>query len=134
MYRKIAVIFILATMALSACEGSTASTNINVTLTEFAFTPNTFTIPAGQEITIHAANNGAVVHQFVIMKYGTNVGDDFGSEDEPNIYWKVQLEPGNETTTTFTAPSDPGEYQLVCGTAGHFTGGMVGKITVVAGQ
>jgi uncharacterized cupredoxin-like copper-binding protein len=37
-------------------------------------------------------------------------------------------------TGIFTAPTDPGEYQIVCGTPGHFMSGMVGKLTVVAGE
>ena len=135
MYKKDFVICLIAALILSACSGGgAASTNIDVTLAEFTFTPNAFTIPAGQVITIHAVNSGTVVHEFVIMKYGTTVGDDYGPEDEPNVYWKMQLDPGKEATSTFKAPTDLGNYQVVCGTKGHFAAGMVGKITVVAGQ
>ncbi|MEW6241817.1 MAG: plastocyanin/azurin family copper-binding protein, partial [Chloroflexota bacterium] len=81
---------------------------------------------------VNARNSGAVVHEFVIMKLGTTVGEDFGDEDEENIYWEVEVGPGESATATFTAPGEPGEYQLVCGTAGHFIAGMVGSLTVVA--
>jgi len=118
---------------LAACGGgSGASTTIDVTFEEFAFAPAEFTVPAGQDITINATNNGAVIHEFVIMKLGETVGEDFGDEDEGNIYWEVEADPGHKVTETFTAPTEPGEYQVVCGTEGHFMAGMVGKLTVVA--
>ena len=72
-----------------------------------------------------------MVHEFVIMKLGKTVGDDFGPEDEGNIYWEIEAEAGKTNSATFTAPTEPGEYQIVCGTQGHFVAGMVGKLTVV---
>jgi len=127
------VVLILAALTLAACGGAGgASTTIDVVFTDFKFTPDAFVIPAGQEITLNATNNGAVVHEFVIMKLGTTVGEDFGDEDEGNIYWEVEVDPGGSKSVTFTAPSDAGEYQVVCGTEGHFVAGMVGSLTVKA--
>jgi len=119
-------------LLLTACGASGPSTTINVEFTDFTFTPNTHTIPAGETITLNATNNGKVEHEYVIMKYGLTIGDDFGPEDEENIYWEVEVLPGAETSVTFTAPTEPGEYQIVCGTEGHFVAGMVGSLTVVA--
>lgn len=129
------VLFLLAlglSLVLTACGASGPSTTIDVEFTDFKFNPDAFVIPAGETITINAKNSGAVEHEFVVMKLGTTVGEDFGDEDEENIYWEVEVEPGESATTTFTAPSEPGEYQLVCGTEGHFVAGMVGSVTVVA--
>lgn len=131
--KKLFFICLLGALVLTACGGGgEPSTTINVTMTDFLFTPAEFTIPAGKEITIDAVNNGAVVHEFVIMKYGMTIGEDFGDEDEENIYWEVEVNPAQSTTATFTAPTDAGEYQIVCGTEGHFKAGMVGKLIVVA--
>ena len=116
--------------ALTACGGSGPSTNISVDMMEFMFSPSDFTVPAGQEITIKLSNSGAVMHDFIIMKYGTEVGQEFDEEDEPNVYWKAELEPGTSETLTFTAPSEPGEYQVACGIEGHFQAGMVAKLFV----
>jgi uncharacterized cupredoxin-like copper-binding protein len=121
-------------LVLPACGNRGPSTDLDVTMADFTFTPNTFSVPAGEEITFHAVNNGAVVHEFGIMNYGTSVGDDFDDEDEQNIYWEVETEVGQEVTTTFTAPTQPGEYEVVCGTRGHYQAGMVGTLTVVAGK
>ncbi len=125
-------LLLVMSIALTACGGNAAATNLKVNMAEFTFTPSEFTVPAGEQITITAVNDGAVEHEFVIMKLGTNVGEDFGDEDEANIYWEVEAEAGESKTETFTAPSEPGEYQLVCGTEGHYVAGMVGKLTVVA--
>ena len=133
--KKLLFILMLGSiLTLSACGAKGASNTIDVTFTDFMFEPAEFTIPAGQEITINATNNGAVVHEFVIMKFGQTIGDVFGDEDEGNIYWEVEVDPGQSTTATFTAPTEAGEYQLVCGTEGHFQAGMSGKLTVVAGE
>lgn len=121
-------------LTLSACGQAKPTTTINVNLTDFQFQPATFTIPAGEEITLNAANTGAVVHNFVIMKAGTTAGELFDDEDLPNVYWEIEVDPGGEAHTTFTAPSDPGEYQLVCRTKGHLAAGMTGTIKVVASQ
>jgi len=126
------VIVLALSLILAACSaGDAPSADLKVEFTDFTFNPNAFTIPAGQEITLVAANAGAVMHEFVIMKLGATVGDDFGDEDEGNIYWEIEVEPGESKTVTFTAP-EAGEYQVVCGTKGHFVAGMVGSLTVVA--
>ncbi|MBM3180405.1 MAG: hypothetical protein FJZ86_08625 [Chloroflexi bacterium] len=132
--KKIFLPLVLSLMfVLTACGGGGGpSTTIDVTFAEFTFTPAEFTIPAGQEITVKTKNDGAVIHEFVIMKLGETVGDDFGDEDEGNIYWEVETDAGGSGTATFTAPTEPGVYQVVCGTEGHFVAGMVGKLTVVA--
>ena len=118
-------------LALIACSGgSQAVTELNVSLAEFTFTPTTFTIPAGQEITLNLTNKGAVIHEFVIMKAGKEVSIPFNDDDEPNIYWELEVKPGESATAKFTAP-EAGEYQVVCGTEGHTEAGMIGKLTVV---
>ena len=133
--KKLITFVLLLAFLLTACGGgNSTSPTINVELTEFHFTPDTFTIPAGKEITFNGTSNGAVIHEFVIMKLGTAVGDDFGPEDAPNIYWKISVEPGEKKAATFTAPTEPGEYQVVCGTNGHYVAGMIGTLKVVAGN
>jgi uncharacterized cupredoxin-like copper-binding protein len=103
-------------------------------MTDFHFEPAEFTVPAGQEITINATNNGAVEHEFVIFKLGTDAGEKFGDEDEENIYWEVEVQPGQSVTAVFTAPSEAGEYFVTCGIEGHLEAGMNGKLIVVAGK
>ena len=131
-YHITSMFFLGISALLSACGAGGPSTTLNVAMTDFQFIPNTFTVPAGQEIMVDASNNGAVVHDLVIMKFSTTVGDKYDEEDAPNIYWKIELQPGESTTTTFTAPTQAGEYQVVCGTKGHFEAGMIARLVVVA--
>ena len=128
------VMAVLLGLTLVSCGGGGPSTNIDVTMTDFQFQPNQFTVPAGQEISFSSTNNGAVVHNFVIMKLGTAAGDFFDEEDVPNVYWEVELLSGASTETSFTAPSEPGEYQVICRTEGHIVSGMTAKLTVVPAE
>jgi len=132
--KKYFALLIVVPFILAACGGGGASTTINVTMTDFHFEPAEFTVPAGQEITINATNNGAVEHEFVIFKLGTDAGEKFGDEDEENIYWEVEVQPGQSVIAVFTAPSEAGEYFVTCGIEGHLEAGMNGKLIVVAGK
>ena len=135
MKRILVIMAVLLSLALVSCgSGGGASSKINVTMTDFQFQPSQFTVPAGQEIAFNATNNGAVVHNFVIMKKGTSAGDSFDDQDVPNVYWQVELQPGASADTTFTAPSEPGDYEVVCKTEGHIAAGMTAKLTVVSPQ
>jgi uncharacterized cupredoxin-like copper-binding protein len=130
--RSVSVLLFVLSLVLTACGGGGASTKIDVTFTDFKFAPMDFTIAAGKEITLTAKNEGAVPHEFVIMNKGQSAGDKFGDEDEGNIYWEVELDPGKTSTVTFTAPSELGEYEVVCGTPAHLEAGMKAKLTVSA--
>ena len=124
-------LLVVFSLVLSACGGGQSTTKINITMTDFKYDMENYTVAAGQEITVNIKNEGAVIHEFVIMKPGLTIGDDFGPEDEDNIFWEVEAEPGESKTVTFTAPADAGEYQVICGTEGHFKAGMLSKLTVV---
>ncbi len=134
MKRTLIIAAVLLSLILVSCGGGGASTKINVTMTDFQFQPNQFTVPAGQEITFNSVNNGAVVHNFVIMKKGTSAGPFFDDEDVPNVFWQVEIQPGSSVDTSFTAPTDPGDYEVVCKTEGHIASGMTAKLIVVAGE
>src|SRR5215211_6182944 len=104
MNRKL--IFFLVMIAvglLSACGTSGPSTRISFTMTDFAFNPNEFMVPAGEEITLHVAHNGTMEHNFIIMNYATDAGDMFDEADKVNVFWKVTLQPGDSETVVFTA-------------------------------
>jgi uncharacterized cupredoxin-like copper-binding protein len=69
-------------------------------------------------------------HEWVLMNKGTQASAPFDESDEANIYWEQELDAGQSGTYTFTVPQEPGEYQVVCGTAGHLEAGMLGVLTV----
>jgi uncharacterized cupredoxin-like copper-binding protein len=136
--KKIFLLFavvLCASLALAGCGGGSGpSTTINVTMTDFQYSPNSFTVPAGQTITLNATNNGAVVHSFVVMKLGTTAVAPFDDANTQNVFWQTEIQPGGSVNVTFTAPSDPGEYEVVCKTPGHLEAGMKAKLIVVAGK
>jgi plastocyanin len=134
MKRNLIVAAVLLSLTLVSCGRGGPTTRIDVTMTDFQFQPSQFTIPAGQEITFTSSNNGIVVHNFVIMKLGATAGDFFDEEDVPNVYWEVELQPGGTTDTSFTAPTEPGEYEVICRTEGHIASGMTAKLIVVPAE
>jgi uncharacterized cupredoxin-like copper-binding protein len=125
--------FILA-LALTACGKSGPSDKIHFTMTDFAFTPDEFTIQAGKETTVHITHDGTVEHNFIIMKYGTEAGEMFDDADQVNVFWEMDVQPGASKTAVFTAPEQPGTYQIICGMVGHLQSGMVGKLIVTEQQ
>ena len=128
--KTVILLMLLAIWVLSACGKSGPSTKLNFTMTDFAFNPNEFTIPAGEEITLNVTHRGTMEHNFIIMKYGTDAGEMFDEEDTVNVYWKVVLQPGDSETVVFTAPEQPGIYQIICGMPGHLQSGMLGKLII----
>jgi uncharacterized cupredoxin-like copper-binding protein len=131
---SISVAIVVLSVILTACGGKTGpSTQIHVTMTDFAYSPNSYTVPAGAQILFSATNSGAVAHSFVIMKVGHDVSGHFTDADAANVYWEQpEVPPGSSAQATFTAPSDPGTYQIVCKNGGHFEAGMVAKLVVVS--
>ena len=125
------LLLILLTLTLAACQSSGPSSVMDLEMTDFAFTPNHFTVPAGEEITVNISHHGIVVHEFIIMNPGTTAGDKFDEEDMPNVYTIVEVPPGHSQSFTFVAPLEAGEYQIVCGIAGHLESGMTATLTVV---
>jgi plastocyanin len=116
-------------LALTACGGSKPVT-IDVDMKEYEFIPSTIEVPAGAEVTVNLSNLGTVEHEMVIMVLGKEATVPFDDDDEPNIFWEHELEMGESESVVFTAPSEPGEYQIVCGIPSHIELGMVGTLIV----
>ena len=90
------ILTVILILQLAAC--SNLPTTIHVTLSDYSYTPSTFTVPAGKEITLNLINKGFVSHAFIIFKLGADAGEKFGPEDGENIYWKVEVSPGKSAT------------------------------------
>jgi high-affinity iron transporter len=106
------------TAATSPLPASAAPAPIQVTATEYAFTPAALTAKAGT-VTFHVTNGGTQTHEFEIFK-GETVVDEI--ED---------LVPG--LSRDLTVRLDPGEYTFICALDGHDALGMKGTLTVAAG-
>jgi uncharacterized cupredoxin-like copper-binding protein len=129
--KLVVFLLIVLTLAVSACGGPRSSNKISFTMTDFAFTPNEFTVTSGEEITLNVKHHGTMEHNFIVMKYGTDAGEMFDEEDKVNVFWEIDVQPGDARTAVFKAPEEPGTYQIICGMVGHLQSGMVGKLVVV---
>ncbi len=131
-FALVAAVLLLASLVLAACGGGGSSsgggnTSISSTLTDFKFEPNTWSVPAGKTITLKLTNNGAVEHTWVLVKSPVTPPAPQGGGD---AIFQAKVQPGQTQTFTFTAPSAPGDYEVICDVPGHLEAGMDGKLTV----
>jgi uncharacterized cupredoxin-like copper-binding protein len=118
-----------------AC-GDGASTDLEATTTDFQFSPNTWTVPAGEEISIEITNDGSVLHEWVLLQPGVTIESEAdlpATEEEllaDFVYVETEVEAGDTATLTFDAPP-VGTYQVICAIETHYDAGMEGTLTVV---
>ena len=129
------VLFVLVSVVLiallAACSGGTIGATkpasgggsgggktINVSATEFSFTPNAFEGKVGEKITFKVTNKGTVEHNFVVL-----------SPDGSQELTKLSTQPGETKSLEFT-PTEAVTYQIDCNIAGHKEAGMVGELVV----
>ena len=120
--RKLAVA-VLAVAFLSACGGGTGGAtqpagSIKVTMTEFAFSPNSLTAPAGK-VVFFLVNGGSVAHDLVVEK----------KADNSRVGASELVSAGD--SSVFTIDNLPaGDYLIICDQPGHEASGMKGTLTV----
>jgi uncharacterized cupredoxin-like copper-binding protein len=127
-------------LVMGACaDGGEASTDLEVTTTDFQFSPNSWTVPAGEEISIDITNEGSVLHEWVLMRPGVNIDSEADLPDTEEellaefVYVEDEVEAGASKTLSFTAP-DAGTYQVICAIETHFDAGMEGTLTVAEAE
>lgn len=141
MLRKIFFTFILA-IFLTACGAAAptkASADITIEATDFAYTPSTFTVPAGQPVTITLVNLGKVEHDFVIEKIevkdvtasDSGMAEHHQMSDMPDYALHFFAKAGDRATLQFTA-LETGTYEIFCSIQGHKEAGMIGQLIVTA--
>jgi uncharacterized cupredoxin-like copper-binding protein len=123
---------IALSLILLGCGGGGGEpvTTIDVGMTEHAFTPNEFTVPTGAEITINLNNSGKQPHEFRILVLGAKADESVDKNGKSTRYWSNVAMAGEKKSFSFTAPSEPGRYVIVCSAVGHAEAGMVGTLWV----
>lgn len=138
--KKILFITSLLVFLLSACGRTPQPINeVTLQLTDFAYSPPSFTIPVGEPVTLTLVNNGAVEHDFVIEKVNVkfDLKQDGGSTEhqmhgaEENYDLHISAMP-SKTSVAQIAIDEPGTYKFFCSVEGHLEAGMVGEMTVVS--
>lgn len=120
----------VSAMMLTACGGTNRVT-LNVTATDTGYDSKNYTVPAGAKVTLNMTNSGAIEHEFAILKKDQHVTPPFGEKDEDKIYWELDgVQSGQTKSDTFTAPAEPGDYDVICGIPGHIELGMTATLTV----
>jgi len=120
---------LMLSLALAACGPKKAS--LSASMTEFKYEPASWTVPAGAEVTLTVTNAGSVEHEWLLLDAGVTITPPFDEEAvKESILVDQDVDAGATATVVFTAPSVPGEYEVVCGVAGHIEGGMTGKLIV----
>lgn len=121
----------------SASVADEAVISLKVVEHVMKFNKSTFTVKAGQSVTIHLENPDFMQHNMVIAKPGTlkkvgaaadqMVQDPNGAEKNyvpaiPEILFASKLlNPEEKQTLKFIAPSTPGDYPFVCTFPGHWS-------------
>ena len=127
--RKLLVIFVLVlVLALTACSSNKVT--LNVTTNDQGYDSSTYTVPAGAEVTVNLTNKGAAAHVFDILKLGEHVTPPYQPSDKDKILWELVAKTGETTSGTFTAPTEPGEYDIICRVPGHIQLGMTATLVV----
>jgi len=68
--KKSVYVFLLSwSLILAACGGNKLPTTIDLTMSDYKFTPDALTVLAGEQITLHVTNKGFVSHRFVIQTW-----------------------------------------------------------------
>jgi plastocyanin len=120
---------LLLSLALAACGPKKVS--LSVSMTDFNYDPESWTVPAGAEVTLTVTNNGSVEHEWLLLDSGVTITPPFDEEAvKDSILVDQNVDTGATATVVFTAPTAPGEYEVVCGVAGHIEAGMIGKLIV----
>jgi plastocyanin len=127
MYKFLWVFLLL----LTACgaQPRTAVTVIDVTLTEYNYSPQFWRIPGGQTILLKLTNEGKEKHDWTLLKDPPTA--PFNTNDEVNVLFRASVAAGEIKVVEFKSPVAPGEYFAVCSTPDHMENGMSGKVLVV---
>ncbi|GIU97126.1 MAG: hypothetical protein KatS3mg013_0929 [Actinomycetota bacterium] len=121
----IAALALLST-ACAASDGvaeatlaASATTPLEVTLTDFAISPADLAVPADEPVSVRVTNAGQSPHT-----YGVRVGDQ--------TYETSLLDPGGSEVLVLPA-LEAGSYEALCTVPGHDRLGMVGTVTAGGG-
>jgi uncharacterized cupredoxin-like copper-binding protein len=128
---KIGSNLVAAAILLFAVNGHASAqtvTPINISLTNYAFTPNAINLKAGTTYRMHFTNDGSKGHNFNAPEFFA--GSQVAQVDESKIdEGSVELDSGQAIDITVT-PSRAGTYSFDCTHFMHSMLGMHGKIIV----
>ncbi len=137
-------IFVAASLA--ACGPQTPSASdartITIEMRDFAFSPESLRLRAGERVTLAFTNVGKVEHEFMAgtdSVYGKGYVSDWLADvhvDLPADHGMdhagktLRVPPNTTRTLTFVVPSHGGVFEFGCFVIGHYELGMHGRLVV----
>ena len=104
---------------------------VKVSLTEMAIATTPSSVKAGN-VAFDITNDGAVVHEMVVVKTNKKAGDlptdSAGKADETGAVGETEVEPGASDELDLKLAA--GHYALICNLPGHYAAGMYSDFTV----
>lgn len=123
-------------LSLISCGPGAVSIEITPVGDTMEFATKTFTVKAGQEVTLtmnNTATSPVMQHNVVILSSMsdltvTQVGSaavmaaesGYIPESDEILFYTPMAKPGESQSVTFTAPSTPGRYRYICTYPGHY--------------
>jgi plastocyanin len=96
---------IAVVLLVGACgDDSTAvddNQQIAATARSFAYTPASWTVAAGTDVTLTLTNTSDTDHEWVILKTPVSTEDEFTEDD---VYWEIEAGAGETKSESFTPP------------------------------
>ena len=129
---------LLLAVALTACGGDDEpvgdARQIEIDMTDNAYSPDTVEVAAGERVTFVFTNDGEVLHEAYVgtaedqeahaeeMAGGDDGGHDMDDMDDAGGE-ALEVEPGDSDELTYTFQDD-GEFLIGCHQPGHYEDGM----------
>jgi uncharacterized cupredoxin-like copper-binding protein len=129
-HKTFSVMLLLAAAAILIAGCGPQSTSISSTMTDFEFTPEQWQVEAGAEVVLRLSNNASVTHDWVLMPMDYEPTPPTGEQALEQAIVEFSLEAGESGTFSFTAPSQPGEYAVICTEPGHLENDMRATLIV----
>ena len=123
-------------LLVAACGGGATKSGLAVELGEWFVDPAISQVPNGQ-VTFTAINNGAVEHEFIVLKTDLAPdalvlsGDQVDEDASGTVIGRIEkgdLGPGTRANVTFRL--DPARYVLFCNIPDHYSSGQMAGFRV----
>ncbi|HLF76682.1 MAG TPA: cupredoxin domain-containing protein [Dehalococcoidia bacterium] len=130
------VLSAVLSLAIAGCSGGDdeeAGSAMEVRASEYKFSPDEITVPAGQTVTLRLKNVGETEHDLEVQGLRVQMmGDEEdmgGHEGAAPGTIAMHTQKGKTASVTFMA-DQKGTYEFWCTISGHKEQGMIGKLIV----
>ena len=121
-------VLVIATLAQAGVAGAQTAESMEISLTDYAFTPSTLNLKTGAAYHLHLTNSGSKDHNFTAPEFFA--ASQLAPEDMDKVKsGAIAVDSGHAVDITVT-PGQAGTYALTCTHFMHKMMGMHGSITV----